>query len=990
MRIGVCVPRGPEMVVSLLGVLEAGGAYVPLDATYPAERIAFMLEDSEAPVVLATAETRDRLPLNQVDHRLDPEPVVIDPTEISAPSPDDPPDTPPQPAPATRDRLAYVIYTSGSTGRPKGVAISHGAACALLRWASGVFSRDELDGVLAGTSICFDLSVFELFLPLAAGGRVVLAEDALGAAAHAATGEVRLINTVPSAMKELVASGRLPESVRTVNLAGEPLQRALVDGIYRSRPEVERVYNLYGPSEDTTYSTVARADRDDPDEPTIGVPVAGGRAHVLDRRLRPVPLGVPGELCLAGAGLARGYLGRPGRTAGSFVPDPFAAVDPGGGSPGGRLYRTGDLARWGRDGELEFLGRLDHQVKIRGFRIELGEIEAALNGHPRVDEATVVAAERAGEPALVAYVVPSAEAGAGAPSSGSTPGSTPESTSESASEEAPLSETLRAALDERLPSYMVPAAFVELDALPRTPNGKLDRKALPAPEWEAGTGGRAPTTPTEERLAELFADVLGLPETDEGPTVGADQDFFRLGGHSLLATRLITRLREALGADLPVTAVFEAPTVAGLARRVDEALRQRPDGPGGEEIAPIPRRPDPSEAPVSFAQERLWFLAQLDADAATYNMPAAVRMEGRLNLPALAGALRDLTARHEALRTELVTPGEGATGEPGGPVQRILPADGVTVRPGVADLSGLPPERRREEARTLAAREAGRAVALDRAPLMRTAVLRLGAGDPAEEHVFVIVLHHAISDGWSLGIFVRELASLYGARTGGPAAALPPRPVQYGDFALWQRRSLTEDVLDDLLGWWRDELAGAPTMLELPADRPRPSSPTTSGGVVRVPVPAELGRRLEALGRERTATLFMVLAAGFGALLSRTSGQQDLVLGAPSAGRDRSDLEDSLGLFVDTVALRVRLDDEPTLSELIERVRDSALGAFAHQRLPFDRLVDELVPERRPGVPPLIQVMLALQNAPMGPLELPGLRLERIPVESGTAKFDLA
>ncbi len=941
-RVGVCLPRGPELVAALLAVLEAGGVYVPLDAAYPEERLAFMLEDSGAPVVVAGEATRERLPLA----RLAAPPAVVDPGEAwGCSAPGSGPGAGPAPA-GDGEALAYVIYTSGSTGRPKGVAISHRAASAMLSWAAGCYRPEELAGVLAGTSVCFDLSVFELFAPLAAGGRVVLAEDVLGAAEHAATGEVTLLNTVPSAMRELVASGGVPASVRTVNLAGEPLSRALAEAIYRGHPGVERVVNLYGPSEDTTYSTLARVERGGREEPAIGAPLAGGRAHVVDRRLRPAPLGVPGELGLAGEGLARGYLGRPGQTAALFVPDPFAR------QPGGRLYRSGDLVRRRARGELEFLGRLDHQVKLRGFRVELGEVEAALGGDPRVAEAVVVARHRGGEPMLAAYVVPA-------------PGS-----------EGLGDESWREIVAARLPAYMVPAAFVALDALPRTPNGKVDRRALPEPTWRETPGGRAPAGAAEELVAALFAEVLGLPP---GRAVAADEDFFRLGGHSLLATRLVARLRESRGVDVPVAAVFETPTAAGLARRLEGAA-PAPPVPGGQALEAIPRRPDPAEAPASYAQERLWFLAQLDPGSAAYNMPGAVRMEGRLAVPAMAAALGDLLARHEALRTELVETGDG-------PVQRILePAAAGVARPALplVDLSGLPPARREESVPRLVAREAARAVELGRAPLLRTTLIRATPTD----HAFVLVIHHAVADGWSLGIFVRELAALYAARLAGRRAALPPLPVQYGDFALWQRLRLAGGAAE-LLDWWRRELAGAPTLLELPTDRPRPVTPDPAGGVVRIALPAPLVRRLEAYGRERGVTLFMLLLAGFSALLARYSGRDDLVVGTPNAGRDRSELEGPIGLFVDTLALRLRLDGDPSLAALVESVRESSLGAFAHRELPFDRLVDELVPERRPGVPPLFQVMLALQNAPMEPLELPGLRMERIPAETGGAKFDL-
>ena len=975
-RVAVCLPRTADMVVALLAVLEAGGAYVPLDATYPQERLAFMLEDSGATVVLASEETRACLNLDRDLDRLPTPPVVLDPsgpTEPSGPTlPAEPEDTADD-LPAG-DALAYLIYTSGSTGKPKGVAVSHGAAGALLDWAAGVFSAGELRGVLAGTSICFDLSFFELFLPLTSGGRIVLADDALGTADHLDTGEVTLVNTVPSVMKELADAGALPESVRTVNLAGEPLQRSLVDAIYERFPGVERVYDLYGPSEDTTYSTFARIDRpapgrtagqradERPAEPPIGLSVAGSRAHVLDRQLRPSPIGVPGELCLAGAGLARGYLERPGRTAASFVPDPFATgASPGG--TGGRLYRTGDLARRRPDGALEFLGRLDHQVKIRGFRIELGEIENALAADPRVDEAAVAAPLRAGEPLLVAYVVPTAEGRSDRePDAG---GDT-------------LGDVLRLALADRLPRYMVPALFVELDALPRTTSGKVDRSALPEPGWGRAEPGQAPISSLEELLASLFAEVLGLGDGAGGEgneTVGRTDDFFRLGGNSLLATRLTYRLRDLAGIDVPVAVLFEAPTIAELADQIEAA---------GSEGAISPAEPLAArstawgEVPLSFAQRRIWFLHQLDPEAASYNMPGALSIEGPLCLSILARSLGDLMDRHETLRTALL---DG----PAGPVQKVSPVGALRPELPVVDLSGLGETRRRRTALRLADAEAARPVAIDRAPLIRTTLFRL---EPTE-HVLAVVLHHAIADGWSLGVFIRETSALYSARHAGTAAALPPLPVQYCDFALWQRRRLAGRNLDRLLDWWRSELDGAPKTLELPFDRPRRPDQTSSGETVTAPLSVDLVARLESFGRDRSATLFMVLLAGFEALLARLSGQDDFVLGTPSAGRDRRELEGLIGMLVDTVALRARLGDDPSVDDLVDRARTTALKSFTHQELPFDRLVAELVPERGRGIPPLIQVLLALQEKALETPQLPELRLEHLPLESGTAKFDL-
>ena len=558
-RVGVFAERSPALVAALLGVLEAGGTYVPLDPEYPSDRVAFMLEDSAAAVVLTDADLVARLPADEPPRppavlTLD---ELLDPVALAAPTDDAAAD---RPTPVDPRRLAYLIYTSGSTGRPKGVAVSHGAAVAMVRWAGARFPAEALAGVLAATSVCFDLSVYELFVPLAHGGKLILARDALELPALAEGGEIRLVNTVPSVMRELLAATALPRSVRVVNLAGEPLKRALADAVFDGAPEGTRLYNLYGPSEDTTYSTAARVPEEG-GEPTIGRPIAGSRAYVVDPSGPPdalCPVGVPGELCLAGAGLARGYLGRPARTARSFVPDPFGDASHDRAERGGRLYRTGDLVRWRADGELEFLGRLDHQVKVRGFRIELGEIEACLTSHPEIAEAVVTVHESSGAAGggrdLVGYLVP----GEGSPDR----------------DDASLAATARRWLQERLPGYMVPPLIVELSELPRTPSGKIDREALPAPEASRAASEQAyepPETELELALAELWTEVL---EVDE---IGIHDDFFALGGHSLKATQVLLRVRDAFGVELPVRRFFEQPTIAGLSVAVVEALLAEAD-----------------------------------------------------------------------------------------------------------------------------------------------------------------------------------------------------------------------------------------------------------------------------------------------------------------------------------------------------------------------------------------------------------------------------
>ena len=940
--VAVCAGRSAGLVAALLAVLKAGGAYLPLDPNYPPERLAFLLADAGAAVLLTESALAGRCGgfsgvVVEMD-RTDP----IDPTARTDRS--DAPLPPPLPG-----SLAYLIYTSGSTGRPKGVAIPHGAAVALVRWAAEAFSPAELDGVLASTSISFDLSVFELFVPLSRGGRVILAENALELPRLAA--DVRLVNTVPSAMAGLLDLGPLPPSVRTVGLAGEPLRRDLVQRIYAAAPGVERVLNLYGPSETTTYSTwtvVERGEREERDEPSIGRPITGTRAHVLDGSLAPVPIGVSGELFLGGAGLARGYLGRPELTAERFVPDPFG---------GSRLYRTGDRARWRPGGALELLGRMDHQVKVRGFRIELGEIEAVLAGHPAVREAAVTApatpADASGDRRLVAYV--SATEGSG-----------------------PLdAAALGVYLGSRLPSFMVPSLWVELAALPRTRTGKVDRKALPAPgEMATGTAYEAPRTATEVALAGIWGDLLSRER------VGVHDNFFTLGGHSLLATQVVSRLRDRLGVELPVRALFEQPTVAGLAVLLAE------HGEGGVQapIVTLPRDADGGGTfPASFAQRRLWFLDQLEPESAVYNMPLALSLEGELAEEQLAAVFGELARRHETLRTTFVSGDDG-------PLQVVHPAAAWRFALASIDLSALEEEERRRELTRRVAEESLRPFDLASGPLLRGTLVRLAG----RENALLLTLHHVISDAWSMGVLVREVTALYAAAMSGwpgrpLGEALPPLPVQYADFSVWQGRRLTGETLAREIEHWREKLAGVPPFLELPTDRPRPPVQTFGGRSLPLWLEPELAGRLSALALATGTTLFMVLLAGFETLLGIYSGAQDLAVGTPIAGRNRAELEGLIGFFVNSLVLRADLSGDPSFVDLLGRVREDTLSGYTHQDLPFEKLVEELQPERSRARSPIFQVMFALQNAPMGGgSELPGLTMRPLAGGETAAKYDLA
>ena len=922
--VGVCLPRSPELVIALLAVLKIGGTYLPLDPDYPAERLAFMLRDSQASVVLTH---QPLAAFSELPCRL----LSLDQEAVYSENEANPV------CPTSAEQLAYVIYTSGSTGQPKGIMLTHRGALALLSWVRDHFSARQLARVLASTSICFDLSIFELWGTLSVGGAVLLTRDVLQGSSWAAEQAATLLNTVPSALSALLSLGALPSSLRVVNLAGEPLSASLVRWIY-AQGNIEQVYNLYGPGEDTTYSTWALVPAESDDPIPIGRPIPGTEAYLLDDYGQLAPVGVIGELYLAGEGLARGYLQRPALTAERFVPHPWSR------RAGERLYRTGDLARARPDGSLEFVGREDSQVKLRGYRIELGEIEAALLAHPQVHEAAVLVREEAsGEKYLVAYVA-----------SRELPGAPGE---------------LRNYLAESLPAYMVPAAWVMLERFPHLPNGKVKRETLPAPEQfspDATASYVAPRTPLEEMLAALWSAVLGRER------VGIHDNFFEIGGHSLLATRVVARLREALRHEVSLRSLFEAPTVAGLARRLEGSLR----GAEQRSVPPLTSAPRPTPLPLSFAQQRLWFLDQLEPGIPAYNMPFARRLRGTLRVNVLERALNEIVRRHEILRTTFALAADS-------PVQLISPF----LPPAflVMDLSALPPLQREPLAARLASQQALLPFDLARGPLLRVMLLRL----EAEEYVLLLSMHHILADGWSLELFQRELTLLYQAFAAGRASPLPKLPVQYADYALWQRRWLHGQVHEALTAYWRQQLGSVPPGLELPTDRPRPPVQTWRGAHYRFSLSQQLSRALLTLSRHEGATLFMALLSAWQVLLFRYSGQDDLLIGTPIANRVHPELETLIGCFVNTLILRGDLAGDPSFLHLLKRTRERTLDAYVHQDLPFEQVVEALHPQRDLSHTPLFQVMFVLQNVPSQASELPGLRLLPFEVEQTTARFDL-
>ena len=946
--VGLCARRSPEMVAGILGILEAGAGYLPLDPKAPSERLAFMIRDSKAPVVLVEPGLESALPALEARGvrtlRLEAAPTGAEPEPMRG-------------VPADPRNLAYVIYTSGSTGVPKASWISHANVGGLLEATERWLAAGPDDTWTLFHSYAFDFSVWELWGALAYGGRL----EVVSHWASRSPGSFRdllrrrrvtVLNQTPSAFKQLVsaevaAPERALTDLRFVIFGGEALEpTALAPWIDLHGDRRPRLVNMYGITETTVHVThrpVTAADVRGAAGSPVGRPLPHLAVHLLDPWLRPVPLGVPGEIHVGGRGLARGYLDRPSLTAQRFVPDPFAAAR---GAAGERLYKAGDLARRLPGGGLDFVGRLDHQVKVRGFRVELGEIEAVLAAHPSVERVAVIARDEAGgDQHLAAYVV-------GREVSGVDAGE------------------LRLHCQERLPDYMVPSRWVELEELPLTSNGKLDREALPEPGAAPSRGPRRDRVPlrgsVEAAVASAYSEVLGTG------AVGRDDDFFELGGHSLLATRLVARLRTLLGVEVPVRAVFEHPTVAGLAGQAAAVAGAGSGELPAEELSAAEKG---RGVPLSFAQQRLWFLESLRPGAATYTLAGAYRLSGSLDLPALAGAFAAVVRRHEALRTVFR---EGAEG----PVQVVLEPAGFPLP--VIDLEGLPALLRAAAAARAARREATRPFDLARGPLARALALRAGP----EEHLLVVALHHIVADGWSMGVLVREVAEAYGPLRSGRRPKAEPLALQYGDYAAWQRRWLAAGALESQLGFWRERLAGA-VDLDLPTDRPRPSERSGRGRRARRRIVGALAAGLERRARAEEASLFMVLLAAFQAVLGRSVGQDDVSVGTPVANRTRTETEGLIGFFVNTLVLRGDLSGGPTVRELVARTREATLEAYAHQDVPFERVVEELAPWREMARTPLFQVMLILQNAPREPVVLPGLELEELELDTGTAKFDL-
>ncbi|MGA9773579.1 MAG: amino acid adenylation domain-containing protein [Blastocatellia bacterium] len=936
--VGILMEHSLEIVIAVWGVLKTGGAYVPLDPSYPQDRLAFMLEDSQVKVLLAQERLLERAPSSKTMA------VCIDSEwgRIANESEHD------FVSGVTSDHPAYTIYTSGSTGRPKGVMISHRSLTNCIRWTERDFCVSASDTVIMRAAFSFDVSVWEFFTPMICGGKLIIARpdgqaDPAYIVETMARAEVTIAHLVPSLLQVVLQQPEVKNcgSLRTVWCGGEACSVELKERFFSLLNA--SFYDTYGPTEATISATYYRC------EPgvkqysvPIGRPLLNTQTYILDSRMQIVPVGVRGELYIGGTGLALGYTNQPETTAENFLPDLL------GDRPGARLYKTGDAARYLPSGDIEFLGRIDYQVKVRGFRIELGEIEAALNEHPAVSEAAVIDREDvAGDKRLVGYLV-------------------------FKDGQTPTTGELREFLKKALPEYMIPATFLIMDELPLTPNGKLDRRALRAPDIQSqydrliGDPIQKARTEVEQLLIAIWEQLLRVE------AIGAHDNFFDLGGHSLLLTQLVSRVKQVFHADISIRSVFEAPTVAEMARIIEHAMKEGQ----AAELSPVRSVPRGGRYPLSFAQQRLWFMDQMEPGVWIYNTPTAVRLKGALNIEMLEASINEMIRRHETLRTSFDSDREG-------PFQIIAPS--LKVKMEISDLQGWPREQRETEAERIAREEARTPFDLKHAPLVRAGLIKLDD----EDHVLLLTLHHIISDGWSMSLLVAQIGEAYRSFTQDCAPLPFEQKLQYLDYTVWQREWLQGEELDRQLRYWKHQLEGAPTMLEMPADRLRPLMQDYRVAVEAVIIPKELADSLKALSRQEGVTLFMTLMAAYNTLLYRWSHQEDMLVGTAIANRRQAEVETIMGFFVNMLVLRTKLTGNITFSDLLARVREAALGAYAHQDLPFDKLVEELQPERALNRTPLFQTVFAFQNVATQPLELPGLSMSLMEVYSGTSPFDL-
>jgi len=942
--VGICLEKSHDLMIAVLAVLKAGGGYVPMDPDYPPERLAYMIGDAQTPVLLTHTSLLERLPQSPA------RPICLD---REAAALDALPDTDPQVAVAP-DNLAYMIYTSGTTGKAKGVCIAHQSwVNSYFAWESAYELKTRCRSHLQMANFSFDVFAGDTIRALASGGKLTLIpRDTLLNAeklyAEMLREQVTIAEFVPAVLRNLTAYldsiGKDLSFMRCL-IAGSD---AWYVGEYRQFLEYggadTRLINSFGLTEaaiDSTYFEAAQLDLPADRHVPIGKPFSNMQVYIVDRYLNPQPIGVPGEICVGGAGVARGYHHRPELTAEKFIPDPFS------GQPGARLYRTGDKGKFLPDGNIEFMGRIDFQVKLRGFRIELGEIESNLSRHPNINHAVVIVREDTpGDKRLVAYYT----------------------TEDDQSLEITV---LKRFLLEKLPDYMIPNAFVRLDSIPLTPNGKVDRKALPVPgdkDYGASQEYVAPRNATEEKLAAVYCKVLSLDK------VGIFNNFFDLGGHSLLATQLVSRVREAFDMDIPLRNVFEYPTVAALAEHIEIAQR----GATTVQAPPILAVSRQQKLPLSFAQQRLWFLEELEPGTSNYNIPESIRVRGDLDPDILERCLNTIIRRHENLRTNFIS----RNGEP-----VLIIHKERTIKLERFDLRDRPREEREAEALQRAADFARTVFNLSEGPLLRVGIIHMDT----REYILLTTIHHIISDDWSSQVFMREIGILYEAFLRDEASPLPPLPIQYADFAHWQQTWLSGEVLREQIDFWRQLLAHSSDVLELPTDRPRPKTPTQRGDYLTFRFSTEESERINTFTRDHNVTPFMLLLSIFQTLLYRYSGQESFNIGTPIANRNRAEIEPLIGFFVNTLVLPARFENRPTFLHVLEQTRDTSLNAFAHQDVPFEKIVDALQPERSMSHTPLFQVMFALQNAgtPAGNNPDAAFVLEPVEAHSGMSKFDL-
>ncbi|MEH6979171.1 amino acid adenylation domain-containing protein, partial [Bacillus pseudomycoides] len=932
--VGVYMERSPKMMIALLGVLKSGGAYVPLDPTYPENRLRYILEDARIEV-LVTQEKLEKIGISEQIEIIcmDQDRIAIEQEEPIVCT-----------SSVAGKNLAYVMYTSGSTGNPKGVMIEHHSVINYLEWMQHQYPLSEKDVVLQKTPFSFDVSVWELFWGISVGACVSFLppggeKDPSIIAEVIEKHQITVVQFVPSMLSvfldhfDHIDLKLKCSSVRHVFSGGEELSPGVVRRFQQHWDQSGQVKltNFYGPTEATIYVNAFDC-QPHQEFVSIGNPIQNIQLYVLDQNQRLQSIGIEGELYIGGAGLARGYLNRPDLTAERFVPHPFQL--------GERLYRTGDSVRYLTDGNLEFIGRMDHQVKVRGFRIELGEIEATLERHSSIKEAVVLVREdRPGDQRLVAYVI----------SDGNI-------------------QNWRAYLQDQLPNYMVPAHLVELEYFPLTPNGKIDRKALPAPEGQPmGEFNVLPRTPSEELIASVWSQVLGIEN------IGIQDSFFERGGHSLLVTQVVSRLQEAFRIKIPLRELFKYDTVEALTKRLDQLCK----GDKKREIPPLVPMSREESIPLSYAQKRLWFIDQLMPNSAIYNIHAACRLTGKWSLEALETGWNQLIERHESLRTVI----QEREGEPVQQVQshvfKPLPQ---------MDLTTLPLEDRERELKRLVQNEAEEPFHLGQGPLIRTRILKVDK----EEWVLLCTMHHIVSDGWSMGILLEEWMAFYEGAISGKPVELRELPVQYADFAMWQKEWQKEENLDQHLQYWKEELAGELPVLQLPMDRPRPAVQTHRGASQSLMVANSLREKLKELSLQEGSTLFMTLMAAYQSFLSRYTGQDDILVGSPIANRNVKEIEGLIGFFANTLVYRADFSGNPTFQELLSQIRKKALKAYEYQDIPFEKVVEAVKPERNTSHSPIFQTMFTLQNTKQELPQLSERNMELMESHTSVAKFDLS